>query len=164
VGEIGGDRGSGRHRDNRCSDEGWGAVVIYDLLIQTFRDGDWFMGCLFWVLFGVIAVFMAAGIGFCVNEYRWSKTESFPCSAKLIEANYTGSTRRTHSVPVVTGKGVGIGTVMTGNPEQYITLWDCGRYGRIVADDKNLFRVAQPQMTLLLKKRGGEVRISGWDE
>lgn len=137
--------------------------MIYDLLIRTFKDGDWFIGCVMWVLAGLFALFLSAGLTLCYEEIQWLNTKEFPWPAELVSANFTGSTLRTSAVPVVTGKGVGMGAVTTGNPEQYITLWDCGEYGRLVVDDKNLFRIARPKMTLYLKKRGDEVRVSGWE-
>jgi hypothetical protein len=101
-------------------------------------------------------------IGWLVfDEFLWARAREFKFNAVLISDAYHPSTRHTHAVPVVAGKGVGVGVITTGHGSEYITVWDCGKYGRIVVNDENIFRFAKPKSTLCLKERGGEVRVVG---
>jgi len=134
--------------------------MLHDILIEPFRNGDYFIGFLFWVLFSVIVFLLLAGVIFIIDEYQWSKVVAFPQECVLLNQNYKSSTLQTHAVPVATGNGTGMGVVTTGEAEKYVTVWDCGKYGRLVADDKEIFRLAQEKSTLLIKERNGEYRIS----
>lgn len=42
--------------------------------------------------------------------------------ARVVSKAYTPDTQQTSTVPVATGKGVGVGVVTTGNPENFGTL------------------------------------------
>lgn len=97
-----------------------------------------------------------------VNEYGWS--EPFEQEATLLTQKYNESTEETQVVPVFTGGkngGMGMGVTSSGNPESYITIWDCGKYGRLKVDDEEVFRWARPKAKLLLRTRGTAARIEG---
>lgn len=42
--------------------------------------------------------------------------------ARIVAKAYTPDTQQTSTVPVVAGKGVGVGVVTTGNPESFATM------------------------------------------
>lgn len=136
---------------------------IYDVFIEPFRIGDWAPGILACIVLVVILGMVIFAVYFAIEEHRWDKCPEFTVKAKLLNAQYAGSTRRTETVPVVTGDGLGVGFVTTGNPEKTVTVWDCGKYGRLITDDENIFRWAKAESTLYLKERGDEVRIVGID-
>ena len=135
--------------------------MIHDALIGPLQDGEYFVGIVIWVLF------LFRGIVYVIDEYQWSQVKPFGQECTLLNQNYKSSTLQTHSVPVATGNGIGMGMVTTGEDEKYITVWDfcfcilCGKYGRLVADDKEIFRLAKDTSTLLIKEKDGEYRIDG---
>lgn len=135
--------------------------IVYSMLIGTFRDGDWFLGFLFWIVAGVVSLFLLAGIFAGIDAWQWHQTPHFEHPGVLLSNNFKSSTRRSHAVPVATGNGVGVGMVTTGEDEKYITVWDCGKYGRLVADDETVYRWAKPKSILFLKAKDGKARIVG---
>lgn len=135
--------------------------MVYDMLIQSFVDGDWLIGIMCWVIAIGVSFLVAAGIGCGIDEYKWHVTPSFKIMAHLLSSSHKASTLETHAVPVVTGKGVGMGVVTTGESEKFTTIWECGKYGRLVADDEVIFQYAKPISELWIKCRDKECRIDG---
>lgn len=101
------------------------------------------------------------GIMKMADNYQWSKRPTFIIAGKLLNIQHRSSTLETHSVPVVTTNGFGVGMVTTGEDGEFVTIWDCGKYGRLVADDEEVFRWAQPKSNLIVKEKDNEVRIYG---
>jgi hypothetical protein len=64
---------------------------------------------------------------------------------KLLNRSYKGSTLETNAVPVV-GMGmngsatVGVGLATSGHSEDFISVFDCGNYGILISNDKEVFR------------------------
>lgn len=136
--------------------------ILYECLIEPFTDGNWFWGIISWTFFGIISSILIICSVKIIDSYQWSKIIPFEQEAILLSQNYIGDTRETNTVPVVTGKGgVGVGVVSTGESEKYITVWDCGKYGKLVANNEQIFRFSREKATLLLKQKGDEVRIIG---
>ena len=112
--------------------------MIKSLFIDTFIHGEYFMEVVFWILF-LFFIFLILGLfGWeIIDEYQWAQTPSFVQDCTLVSQNYFP--RR----------------------DRYVTVWDCGEYGRLVADDEYIFRFAKDISTLILKKKNEEVRIIG---
>lgn len=110
------------------------------------------------ILILIIVVLVA-----CIFTYEdeWSKPPFIVQECTLIGSSYIASTRETDLSPVFTGNGLGVGVVSSGHGEEYITVWDCGQYGRLKSDDEELFKFAKEKSTLRLKEINGEVRIIG---
>lgn len=126
------------------------------------------MGCgllkiAFFSIFGIMASVLIVGLSWCaVNAIRWWKTPVQEIKGRLISSEVKASTQRSSTIPVVTtGGNVGIGVVITGDPEKHITVWDCGKYGKLVSDDETVFRLAEDRSTLLVKFLDGEAWIVG---
>lgn len=131
-----------------------------NILTDTFRGGDYVLGVLAWVLTLLIVAIIVIGICSLGKEYLWYQTEPFEHNATLLSLGHKSSTQKTSIVNTVGANGTfGVGSVVTGEPEKFVTVWDCGEYGRLIADDEEIFRWAKPESTLLLKKRGNEVKI-----
>lgn len=131
------------------------------MFIDIWREGDYFLGALVWLLHGAALLMVLFLLFWVVESIIWAYTPSFTRQCKLISISHQASTRRSHAVPVHTGNGMGVGVVTTGHAEAHITVWDCGEFGRLTVDDAEVFRWAQPESTLILKKRGEAVRIDG---
>lgn len=109
-------------------------------------------------------------IWFVVSEYigwlKWKVTPAFKWQCKLISSKYMESTEDTAvgvGPAIGGGGGVSVVAVPTGDPEKFITIWDCGKYGRLVVDDEKLFQQAKKEMTLWLKVKNGLTRYNGWE-
>lgn len=139
---------------------------LYDALIKPFSEGEWFIGCFMWLIALVVAFVILVIVVFIWDEIDWARRKPIEISVKNISSTYKESTMRTHSVPVVTGKGVGMGVVCTGEYEKFVTVWYNEKYGRLVYNDEWTFRYADKINYLEIKDRdnGSEVRIvsSGW--
>lgn len=116
-----------------------------------------------WGLLGLFVLFLIlAIIGAIIDAWRWHHAVAFKQDAKLLTSSHKASTLETHAVPTVGANGtVGVGVVTTGDSECYTTIWECGKYGRLVSDDQNVFEYAKPKSILWLKKLDNEVRIDG---
>lgn len=134
---------------------------MIDWYLEVWRE-SWFFGALFTVL-GLFLGAIAIGIiGCIVEEIRWSRQEAFKWPAKLVSMQSIGSTLQSTPVTTVGSNGqVGVGVVTTGHGEQHLTVWDCGKYGRISVDDETIFRWAKDKSELWLKELDDEVRVVG---
>lgn len=131
-----------------------------------------YRGALDWgsvILTVVVAVIVGGTVAFIVSAiYHWYcweyRAKLVDVEATLISMKHRRSTLQSHAVPttVVTGDGgvgVGMGVVTTGEGEGFVTVWDCGKYGRLVADNEQIFRWAQEKSRLELRVLGDEARI-----
>jgi len=111
----------------------------------------------------VVMVALFAPVAYLIyQEIRWSRQPSFECEAILLTHDFFPSTLQTHVAPVISTKGQA-GTVVytSGSREKNLTVWDCGKYGRITCIDKQVFRFAKPKANLILKELDGDCRIIG---
>lgn len=109
----------------------------------------------------VVLLLIAWIVGKLHERRRWSLAVPFEIKAKLLSSQYGPDTSQAIPVVVATSNGAGVGVGVTGNGEEYITVWDCGKYGRIICDKKDVFRWAKPESTLIMKQVGEEVGIVG---
>lgn len=126
---------------------------------------DWeeFFFAMFWIVGIIFFALLTIGIYQIVRkEIQFSNLKSFEIEATLLNVNFKQSTQNTHIAPIINSKG-GMSTAFytTGHPEKYLTVWDCGKYGRLISEDKTIFRYAQPKSILFVKELGNEIRIVG---
>jgi hypothetical protein len=78
----------------------------------------------------------------------------FPWQARLVHCERIPSTQFYFTDSFTITPGIAIGAY-TGNTEQFITLWDCGRYGLLASDKEKVYRLAQFETILLLQSYDG---------
>ena len=86
----------------------------------------------------------------CVIFYKLNQVqkEAIIIDCKLLSRSFKGSTLEINPVPVV-GVGmngnanVGVGLATSGHGKEYISSFDCGDYGILISDDKEIFRQAK---------------------
>jgi len=115
-----------------------------------------------------IALLIILGFAYAILDkvydcYRFRNSPIQSCEATLIYDSYTGSTLQSHTgsgVSVVGGKaGVHTTTYTTGSSEKFVTIWDCGKHGRMKSDKEHIFRFAKPESILYFRQRGNNYCI-----
>lgn len=92
------------------------------------------------------------------------KDNAINVSCLLLEKSYKGSTLKSNAVPIV-GAGMnggvvgGIGVSTSGESEQFITIFDCGKYGNLVSDKKEIFTKSKDKNNLLINFTKNDYRI-----
>jgi hypothetical protein len=76
------------------------------------------------------------------------RKEAITIDCKLLNRSFKGSTLETNAVPVVGmgmngGANVGVGLATSGYSKEFISLFDCGNYGILISDNKEIFRKAK---------------------
>lgn len=114
------------------------------------------------ILLIIITVLTIGAYQWIKREIQFNNLKHFEIEATLLNFNFKQSTQNTHIAPIINSKG-GMSTAFytTGHPEKYLTIWDCGKYGRIISEDKTVFKYAQPKSILFVKELGNEIRIVG---
>lgn len=117
----------------------------------------------FLVVISALIITTASALSYPVwSLEEWSRRPIFTVQAACLSVHFKDSTLQTDAEPVITSNGgVGMGVMTTGEPEDSVTVWDCGIYGRLISHDEDVFRWAQSTSTLKLKEWNGEVRIVG---
>jgi hypothetical protein len=101
-------------------------------------------------IFALIILF-TAGIMMILAVFFYKQTirkEAITIDCKLLNRSFKGSTLETNAVPVVGmgmngGATVGVGLATSGHGEEFISSFDCGDYGILISDDKEIFRQAK---------------------
>lgn len=82
----------------------------------------------------------------------------------MLSRSFKGSTLETNAVPVVGmgmngGANVGVGLATSGHGEEFISSFDCGDYGILISDDKEIFRKAKEnnRLTVYFGKNDYEI-------
>lgn len=120
---------------------------------------DGFVGLI--VLGIVVALALVLGT-YAINEYQFSQVPVVQVEARLISHGFSPSTQRTRVAPVVGSKGqVSCAVYTTGDGEKKITVWDCGKYGRLTSENKRVYQYAQENATLLVRHSDYDTRIVG---
>lgn len=101
------------------------------------------------------AIFLVGS--FFVYEYAFYKATPFRVEATLLSFNYIPSTRSSN-IAYNLGSGDPI-YYTSGRGETHTTIWDCGKYGRLISDNETIFRFARHKSILLLKEAYGDIRI-----
>jgi hypothetical protein len=101
------------------------------------------------VIIGILLIIVISIFFSIINFYNNALTkEATIIDCKLLNRSYQGSTLKTDAVPVV-GVGmngyatVGVGLVTSGHREDFISVFDCGNYGILISDNKEVFRKAK---------------------
>jgi hypothetical protein len=86
-------------------------------------------------------------LGFFYKQY-YIHNKAITIDCKLLSRSFKGSTLETNVVPVVGmgmngGATVGVGLATSGHGEEFISSFDCGDYGILISDDKEIFRKAK---------------------
>jgi hypothetical protein len=82
----------------------------------------------------------------------------------LLSRSFKGSTLETNAVPVVGmgmngGATVGVGLATSGHGEEFISSFDCGDYGILISDDKEIFRKAKDNNLLTVYFGNNDYKI-----
>jgi hypothetical protein len=101
-------------------------------------------------IFGVILLFVV-GVVMVLAVFFYKQhieKEAITIDCKLLSRSFKGSTLETNPVPVVgmgmnDGATVGVGLATSGHGEEFISSFDCGDYGILISDDKEIFRKAK---------------------
>jgi hypothetical protein len=123
---------------------------------------DWVDG-LFGTFFVGIVAAVACVIGkYAIDEYQFSKIPVVQVEGKLLSHGFSPSTQLSRVAPIVGHKGQGSCAVYTtGDPEKKITVWDCGKYGRLTSENKRVYQYATDRATLLIRHSEYDTRIVG---
>ena len=92
--------------------------------------------------------------------------EAITIDCKLLSRSFKGSTLEINPVPVVGmgmngGANVGVGLATSGHGKEYISSFDCGDYGILISDDKEIFRQAKEDNKLTVYFGYNDYKILG---
>jgi hypothetical protein len=107
-----------------------------------------FGGFIFLAIIFMFALYIGNGIAWNLEYYCAPSIEQ---ESQLISVSYSPSTASYDITPMIIGKQIGFIFHSSGNPESYITGWQCGKYGRLVTDSEKVFRHSKPSSILYLK-------------
>ena len=113
------------------------------------------------IILFVIGVAMVLAIFFYKQTIR---KEAITIDCKLLSRSFKGSTLETNAVPVVGmgmngGATVGVGLATSGHGEEFISSFDCGDYGILISDDKEIFRKAKENNRLTVYFGNNDYKI-----
>lgn len=112
------------------------------------------------IIGGLILVVMVSVVGslsfWIVDEYNWYMTPCITQEGCLLEREFKKGKTGT-SFAYIPKRGVV--PVFHSSSDNYITIWDIGKYGIHVCDKKNVFCGGKDKSLLEIKVRGEEVRI-----
>lgn len=115
-----------------------------------------------------IVVCVVCGIGsiilsnYLMNEYEFSTVIPVKVEATLLSHSFSPSTEKTRIAPIVGNKGqTSYAIYSTGDAEKVLTVWECGKYGRVTSTDKKVFQYAKDQSILLIRHNNYDTRIVG---
>ena len=117
----------------------------------------------FFILFSIL--FIGFPFGFFYKQIRIQK-EAITIDCKLLSRSFKGSTLEINPVPVVGigmngGANVGVGLATSGHGKEYISSFDCGNYGILISDDKEIFRQAKENNKLTVYFGYNDYKILG---
>ena len=117
--------------------------------------------------FVILALILIIGFpfGFFYKQNKIQK-ESIIIDCKLLSRSFKGSTLEINPVPVVGmgmngGANVGVGLATSGHGKEYISSFDCGDYGILISDDKEIFRQAKENNKLTVYFGYNDYKILG---
>ena len=104
---------------------------------------------IFNIIFNIL-IFLVVIIAITIifsNFYLQNK-KAIIIDCKLLNRSYKGLTLETNAVPIVGmgmngGATVGVGLSTSGHSEDFISVFDCGNYGILISNDKEVFRKAK---------------------
>lgn len=96
-----------------------------------------------------------------VDLVKWDSIPPSRHECRLISGSFSPSTSEIQPAPVVTTKGLGVGFIPRGNPERRTTVWECNGVGRVLTDNKEVYRFAKDASTLILRVGKVDVEVLG---
>lgn len=122
---------------------------------------DYVGGFFLWAasLFLIFCVFVLAL--YAVQEFFYLDVPVVKVKSTLISHGFSPSTLKTHVAPIIGPDGTSCAIYTTGDSEKTITIWDCGKYGRLICDDKRVYQYAKPDSTLMIRHSEYATRIVG---
>ena len=117
-------------------------------------------------IFALIILFVV-GVAMVLAVFFYKQTirkEAITIDCKLLSRSFKGSTLETNAVPVVGmgmngGATVGVGLATSGHGEEFISSFDCGDYGILISDDKEIFRKAKENNRLTVYFGNNDYKI-----
>jgi hypothetical protein len=101
-------------------------------------------------------------LNYATCEWKFCQLSLITAEATLLNTEYRPSTFKMHTAPVFGSDGkVSFAFYNTGHVEKYTTLWDCGIYGFIVCDNRDVFRYGKDTSRLLIRHSNYDTRIVG---
>lgn len=121
------------------------------------------MGWLVGSIIGVFVFFCAlCGISYVVNEWEFSKIPPVEVECTQLRSDFVPSTLRTHIAPVMSSDGKFSAAVYTtGHAEKRVTIWDCGKYGRLISERGDVYRYGTEKSILYIRHNNYDTRIVG---
>lgn len=110
----------------------------------------------------IIALVIACGIFIIYEEICFSYAPSYRIECELLADSYSPSTIKTRVAPIVSANGqISTAAYRTGNLEKHITVWNCGKFGRLTCDKKEVFQFAKNRSILIIRSNEYDTRIVG---
>jgi hypothetical protein len=114
-------------------------------------------------IIGAIIVFVFVVVMVPVVCY-YQQTNTITIDCKLLSRSFKGSTLETNAVPFVGmgmngGATVGVGLATSGYSKEFISLFDCGNYGILISDNKEIFRKAKENNKLTVYFGNNDYKI-----
>jgi hypothetical protein len=117
-------------------------------------------------IFALIILFVV-GVAMVLAVFFYKQTirkEAITIDCKLLSRSFKGSTLETNAVPVVGmgmngGATVGVGLATSGHGKEFISSFDCGDYGILISDDKEIFRKAKDNNRLTVYFGNNDYKI-----
>jgi len=126
--------------------------------------GDWLDWLIGTIVFGVLGIGVLILGNYLINEHQFSKIIPVRVEANLLSYSYSPSTQITRVAPVVGAKGqVSCVVYTTGDAENQVTVWDCGKYGRLNSTDKKIYQYAKEKAILFIRHSDYDTRIVGME-
>lgn len=102
------------------------------------------------------------GINYALDELQFSKVPPVEVECYQLTSEFVPSTLRTNIAPVFSSNGTSsIAVYTTGHSEKLVTVWDCGKYGRLVSEDAYIYRYAKQKSVLYIRHSNYDTRIVG---
>lgn len=124
---------------------------------RELTKSDWFFGTLILIC---VVFFGFWIVNVVYQEIRFSYSPSYIVECELLSINHSPSTLRSRVAPIISTNG-DMSTVVyqTGDPEKTITVWQCGKFGRLACDKKKVWQYAQERSFLEIKSNDYDTRI-----
>lgn len=107
---------------------------------------------------GMIVYYLIEGTA---DSRAFKKLNPIEVESTLIEINYLPSTKTGNLAPIFHGGDISMAYYSTGHTGKYTTIWNCGKYGRIICDKEDVYRYAKEKSILYIKSNHYKTEIVG---
>ena len=97
-----------------------------------------------------------------VDEKRFAIAPTYEVKCTLLSQTYEPCSFYHGTAPILTSNGqMGIAVTCGSTTEKTITVWDCGKFGRLPCKRKDVFKYAKDISILLIRSDGNRAEIIG---